>query len=82
MAQTAFFKAILKGLFLFHVTKHLFGCNCVGLYTCRDDGLAVLDNTFGPKTDRTRKQLIKLFQDYGIKISVELNIRPNFWTLF
>ena len=62
----------LVGLFLIHKMKHLFGCNCVGLY--RDDGLAVLNNISGPKTDRIRKQLIKLFQDYDMKISVELNL--------
>ena len=43
----------LVGLFLLYKMKHLFGCNCVGLY--RDDGLAVLINISGPKTDSTRK---------------------------
>ena len=62
----------LVGLFLLYRMKHLFGCNCVGLY--RDDGLAVLNNISGPKTDRARKPLIKLFQDYDIKILVELNL--------
>ena len=62
----------LVGLFLLYKMKHLFGCNCVGLY--RDDGLAVLNNISGPKTDRTRKQLIRLFQDYDMKILVELNL--------
>ena len=62
----------LVGLFLFHKMKHLFGCNCVGLY--RDDGLAVRNNISGPKTDRTQKQLIRLFQEYDMKISMELNL--------
>ena len=62
----------LVGLFLLHKMKHLFGCNCVGLY--RDDGLAVLNNISVPKNDRTLKQLIMLFQDYNIKILVELNL--------
>ena len=62
----------LVGLFLLYKMKHLFDCNCVGLY--RDDGLAVPNNISGPKTDRTRKQLIKLFQDYDMKILVELNL--------
>ena len=60
----------LVGLFMLHQMKHLFGCSNVGLY--RDDSLAVLNNISGPKTDRTRKQLIKLFPDYDMKISVEL----------
>ena len=62
----------LVGLFLLYQMKLLLGCNCVGLY--RNDGLTVLNNIFGPKTDRTRKQLIKLFQNYCMKISVELNL--------
>ena len=62
----------LVGLLLLHKTKHLFGCNCVGLYG--DDGLAVFNNVSGPKTDHTRKQLIKLFQDCDVKILVELNL--------
>ena len=52
--------------------KHLFGCSCVG--PDRDDGLAVLNNISGAKTGRTRKQLIKLFHDYDMKISVEINL--------
>ena len=68
----------LVSLFLLYEIKHLFGCNCVSLY--RDDGLAVLDNISRPKTDRIRKQLIKIFQDYDTKISMELNlIRTDFF---
>ena len=39
----------LVGLFLLHKMKHPFGCNCIGL--CTDDGLAVLNNISGLKTD-------------------------------
>ena len=49
-----------------------FGEENVGLY--RDDGLAVLKNTSGPQTDRARKDLIKIFQDNGLKITVETNL--------
>ena len=49
----------LAGLLPLYTMKHLFGCKCVVLY--RDDGLAVLNNISRPKTDRTRKELIKLF---------------------
>ena len=62
----------LVDLFLLHKMKLLLSCDCVGAY--RDDELAVLNNISGSKTDRTRKQLIKLFQDYDIKIWVELNL--------
>ena len=62
----------LVGLLLLLKMKHLFGCKCVLLYG--DDGIAVLNNISRLKTDRTQKQLIKLFQDYGMKISVESNL--------
>ena len=42
---------IMQSLCNLYKMKHLFGCNCVGLY--RDNGLAVLNNISGPKTDRT-----------------------------
>ena len=49
----------LVDLFLLHKMKLLLSCNCVGAYT--GDELAVLNNISGSKTDRTRKQLIRLF---------------------
>ena len=62
----------LVGLFLLKHMENIFDREYVGLY--RDDGLAVLKNTSGPQTDRIRKQLIKLFQEHGLKITVELNL--------
>ena len=35
----------------------------IGLY--RDDGLMILRNANGPKTDRTRKYIIKVMKDLG-----------------
>ena len=60
------------GLYLLSLLGKRFGEENVGLY--RDDGLAVLKNTSGPQTDRARKDLIKLFQDNGLKITVETNL--------
>lgn len=62
----------LVGLFLLHHMQTLFDANCVGLY--RDDGLAILRNKSGPASDKIRKNLIKLFQDHGLQITVELNL--------
>ena len=59
----------LVGLFLLHQVSQLFGTNNNGLY--RDDGLAILNNTPGSATERTKKKLIKLFKDNGLKIVVE-----------
>ena len=43
-----------------------------GLY--RDDGLAVSDKS-GPQLARLEKDLLKVFKDFGFKITVEVNIK-------
>ena len=49
--------------------------NNVGLY--RDDGLAIEHN--GPKVDRIRKNIISLFKDEGLSITIDTNlIETNF----
>ena len=45
----------------------------VGLY--RDDGLAVVRSFSGSKADRMRKDLTKIFQTCGLKITVETNLK-------
>ena len=50
----------LVGLFLQYQLSDLFGKEYVGLY--RDDGLAVLQNTPGPKADKVRKVVVQFFQ--------------------
>ena len=59
-------------MYLLSLLGKRFGEENVDLY--RDDGLAILKNTSGPQTDRARKDLIKLFQDNGLKITVETNL--------
>ena len=50
-----------------------------GLY--RDDGLGVLRNYSGPASERKRKELIKVFKQYNLSITIETNIRTvNFST--
>ena len=52
----------------------------VGLY--RDDGLAVHRGVSGRNADRIRKDLIKHFNDLGLKITIETNLRvTNFLDL-
>ena len=45
----------------------------VGLY--RDDGLAVLKKSTGSRADRARKDLVKIFQNLGLKITVQTNLK-------
>ena len=61
----------LVGAFILSQLDPMFGKNNVGLY--RDDGLSILKNTPGPTADRLRKDLIKMFQTLGLRITIEVN---------
>ena len=60
------------GLFLLHNISKRFGKDKSGLY--RDDGLAALKSCSGPQADKARKDLIKIFKDNGLNITVETNL--------
>ena len=40
----------------------------------RDDGLAAINNANGPKLDRIRKDIIALFKEEGLSITIEANL--------
>jgi hypothetical protein len=44
----------------------------IGLY--RDDGLAIIPQSNGPKLDKIRKQITATFKKEGLKITIETNI--------
>ena len=44
-----------------------------GLY--KDDGLILMRNENGEKTDRNRKELIKIFKEIGFKIEIKINLK-------
>ena len=46
-----------------------------GLY--RDDGLGLLRNTSGPEADRKRKNIIKIFKEYGLSITCQVNKKDS-----
>ena len=58
----------LVRLYLLFKMEELIPREEVGIY--RDDGLAIT-NLPGPELDRLRKKVVKLFQDQGLKITVE-----------
>ena len=39
-----------------------------------DDGLAVVKNASGPKLDKLRKDIIKMFKSHGLSITIEINL--------
>ena len=62
----------LVGLYLLNKIKPLLGSNNAGLY--RDDGLAIVHKANGPKVDRLRKDIISLFKDEGLSITIDTNL--------
>ena len=57
----------LVGLFVLNKLLNMIPAKDLGLY--RDDGLAVLRNKSGPEMERTRKNIIKAFQEIELKIT-------------
>ena len=64
----------LVGLFLLQKLEKIIPKQDVGLY--RDDGLAVLD-LCGPKLERLKKNVSKLFHDAGLKVLIEVNLKKT-----
>ena len=63
---------ISGGLFSGGSGKGFLSFRSVGLY--RDDGLAAINNANGPKLDRIRKDIIALFKEEGLSITIETNL--------
>ena len=42
---------------------------------CRDDGLTIIRNANGKQTDKTRKDIIKIFKEIRFKIDIKTNLK-------
>ncbi len=62
----------LVGLFILNKLGQKFGKGNIGLY--RDDGLAIMKNKSARLADKTRKELYKCFEQFGLKITAEANL--------
>ncbi|PIK41521.1 hypothetical protein BSL78_21624 [Apostichopus japonicus] len=63
----------LIGLYILSTLQSKLHIENVGLY--RDDGLAVLRSLSGRQADRVRKQLAEIFGNFGLRITVETNLK-------
>ncbi|PIK36787.1 hypothetical protein BSL78_26380 [Apostichopus japonicus] len=63
----------LIGLYILSTLQSKLHIENVGLY--RDDGLAVLRSLSGRQADRVRKQLTEIFGNFGLRITVETNLK-------
>ena len=62
----------LVGFYLLSKLAPLIGTKNVRLY--RDDGLAVIHQANKPEMDRTRKDIIALFESEGLSITIDTNL--------
>ena len=62
----------LVGLFLLKHLGKKFGKKNIGLY--RDDGLAIIKNRSARLADKTRRELHKVFERFGLEITAEANL--------
>ena len=62
----------LVGLYLLDKLSKLLGKDNVGLY--RDDGLAAVKSTSGPVSDKMRKNIITLFKNDSLGITIDTNL--------
>ena len=63
----------LVGLYLLNKLTTIVEKGQIGLY--RDDGLLVVHNANGPKLDRLRKDIIKVFKDEQLNITIDTNLK-------
>ena len=63
----------LVGTFLLHHLSKRIEQSNIGLY--RDDGLAVLKDTPGTAADRAKKDVVKIFKSFGLKVTIDVNIK-------
>ena len=62
----------LNGLYLLNQLSFVIDKSSVGLY--RDNGLAVINNVNGSKLDRIRKDIIVLFKEEVLSLTIEINL--------
>ena len=62
----------LTGLYILHLLGNELGKENLGLY--RDDGLACFKKSSGPESKRIKKKICSIFQNCGLKITIETNL--------
>ena len=64
----------LVGLFILNSLEKIFGKK-VGLY--RDDELAAINPSSARLADKTRKDIIQIFNNFGLKITAQINLKST-----
>ena len=72
LRQIIYYEKYIVGLYLLDKLSSLIGRENVGLY--RDDGIAVINSSYGPALEKIRKNIIDLFKNDALSIAIETNI--------
>ena len=62
----------IVGCFMLNELSSFIKKDLAGLY--RDDGLGILKNLSGPDIERKRKEIIKVFKNCGLNITIKTNL--------
>ena len=65
----------LVGLYILYVLRSKFGKENMGLF--RDDGLACFHCIDGPTSDRIPRDIVSIFQEFNLKITIQTNFKGN-----
>ena len=63
----------LVGTFLLYKLSLKYNKNNIGIY--RDDGLAIFKNISGPKSEKVKKDIQKLFKENALDIIIQCNMK-------
>ena len=63
----------LTGLYILDVLSNEFGKEKIRLYC--DDGLSCFQNMTGPQAEKVKKKICEIFQSFGLKISIDINLQ-------
>ena len=63
----------LVGTYLLNKLKVVIAKENMGLY--RDDSLGIFQNMSGPEVERKKKELVKVFKNNGLSITVKSNLK-------
>ena len=66
----------LAGTFLLHKLSLKYNKNDIGLY--HDDGLAIFKNISGPKSEKSKKDIQKLFKENELDINIQCNMKMDY----
>ena len=64
----------LVGTYLLNQLKVVIAKENMGLY--RDDGLGIFKNMSGPEVERKKKEIVKIFKNNGLSITVKITLKP------